>query len=228
MSAVTTFQAGIAFRNGWKGFSRNSGTLVGFTVLAAIVLGLLQSLQYGLIAAIPSNTGAAGGIVVLFIGIFLLQAIVCLIFTIALLEGGLQSVRGQSLALTDLFSKVAQVPNLIGLQLFGGLAVFLGLLAFLIPGIYLAVGYVFAGMALVDKPQTFVDALNISRRLVSPHWFDVTLFLLTVLGVIMLGYIACLVGGFVSVPVGFCMIAAGYQQLLTLGGASDLSEDGEQ
>jgi uncharacterized membrane protein len=217
-SSAYAFEAGRAFRDGWKGFNRNAGTLVGFTVLAAVVLGLLQALQYGLISAGTNNPDSLGGISVLLFGIVLLQAIVSMVFSIALLDGGLQSVRGRTLAFPDLFARVAEVPNLVGLQLFGGLAVALGLLAFAVPGIYLAVAYVFAGMALVDRPQSFVDALNSSRRLVTPHWFDVTLFLLAVLGVVVLGYLACLVGGFVSVPVGFCMVAAGYQQLLSLAG----------
>jgi len=224
-SSLHAFEAGRAFRDGWKGFNRNAGTLVGFTVLAAVVLGLLQALQYGLGAAGINNPDSLGGITVLLFGIALLQAIVGLVFSIALLDGGLQSVRGRTLAFSELFGKVAEVPNLIGLQLFGGLAVLLGLLAFLVPGIYLAVAYVFAGMALVDRPQSFVDALNSSRRLVTPHWFDVTLFLLAVCGVVVLGYLACLVGGVVSVPVGFCMVAAGYQQLLSLAGQAAPSKE---
>lgn len=217
-SAPLAFGAGRAFRDGWRGFNRNAGTLVGFPVLVAVVLGLLQAIQYGLVASGINNPDFLGGITVLLFGIALLQAIVGLVFSIALLDGGLQSVRGRTLAFSELFGKVAEVPNLIGLQLFGGLAVLLGLLAFVVPGVYLAVAYVFAGMALVDHPQSFVDALNSSRRLVTPHWFDVTLFLLAVSGVVVLGYLACLVGGFVSVPVGFCMVAAGYQQLLALAG----------
>ena len=217
-SSVHAFEAGRAFRDGWKGFNRNAGTLVGFTVLATVVFGLLQALQYGLIAAGANNPESLGGISVLLFGIALLQAIIGLVISIALLDGGLQSVRGRTLAFGELFAKVTEVPNLIGLQLFGGLAVLLGFLAFVVPGVYLAVAYVFAGMALVDRPQSFVDALNSSRRLVTPHWFDVTLFLLAVFGVVLLGYLACLVGGFVSVPVGFCIVAAGYQQLLALSG----------
>jgi hypothetical protein len=203
-------------REGWKGFNRNAGTLVSFTVLAAVVLGLLQALQYGLIAAGANNPESLGGISVLLFGIALLQAIVGLVISMALLDGGLQSVRGRTLVFGELFAKAAEVPNLIGLQLFGSLAVVLGFLAFVVPGVYLAVAYVFAGMALVDRPQSFVDALNSSRRLVATHWFDVALFLLAVFGVVLLGYLACLVGGFVSVPVGFCMVAVGYQQLLAL------------
>lgn len=192
--------------------------LVGFTVLAAVVFGLLQTLLYGLVTAGTNNTDSLGGISFLLFGIALLQAIFSLVFSIALMDGGLKSVRGRTLAFSELFAKVGEVPNLIGLNLFGTLAVLLGLLTFVVPGIYLAVAYVFAGMALVDRPQSFVDALNSSRRLVTPHWFDVALFLLAVSGVVVLGYLACLVGGFVSVPVGFCLVAAGYQQLLTLAG----------
>ena len=218
------FEASRAFRDGWKGFNRNAGALVGFTVLAAVVLGLLQALQYGLITSAANNPETLGGISILVFGIVLLQAIISLVISIALLDGGLQSVRGRTLAFGELFAKVTEVPNLIGLQLFGGLAVLLGFLAFVLPGVYLAVAYVFAGMALVDRPQSFVDALNSSRRLVTPHWFEVTLFLLAVFGVVVLGYLACLVGGFVSVPVGFCMVAAGYQQLLALAGQAAPSE----
>jgi hypothetical protein len=226
-SPLQAFEAGRALRDGWKGFNRNAGTLVSFTVLAAVLLGLLQALQYWLIAAGTNNPESLGGISVLLLGIALLQAIVSLVFSIALLDGGLQSVRGRTLAFSELFAKVTEVPNLIGLQLFGGLAVLLGFLAFVLPGVYLAVAYVFAGMALVDRPQSFVDALNSSRRLVTPHWFDVTLFMMAVGGVVVLGYLACLVGGFVSVPVGFCMVAAGYQQLLSLAGPAASPEDFE-
>ena len=112
------FEAGRAFRDGWKGFNRNAGTLVGFTVLATVVFGLLQALQYGLIAAGANNPESLGGISVLLFGIALLQAIIGLVISIALLDGGLQSVRGRTLAFRELFAKVAEVPNLIGLAIF--------------------------------------------------------------------------------------------------------------
>jgi hypothetical protein len=228
MPAVAAFKASRAFRDGWRGFNRNAGTLVAFSVLAAVVLALLQALQYGLTTVSVNNPSSTGGIAVLLIGIALLQAIVGLVISIALLNGGLQSVRGRNLAMSDLLSKSTEVPNLIGLQFFGSIAVVLGLLAFILPGIYLSVAYVFAGMALVDKPQSFIDALNSSRRLVTPHWFDVSLFLMAVVGIVILGYLACLVGGFVSIPVGFCMIAAAYQQLLALAGEVVPGDEVEQ
>ena len=153
-------------------------------------------------------------------GLALLQALLGLIISVALFDGGLQAARGATVTIPELFKKLTQIPNFIGVQVIGGLAIMLGLLIFVVPGIYLAVAFVFSGMAMVDRPQSFVDALNHSRRLVTPHWFDVCLFLLAVVGIVLLGYLACLVGGFVSIPVGFCMIGAAYDQLLQLSEAS--------
>jgi hypothetical protein len=222
------FSATKAFRDGWSGFNLNAGTLVGFTVLATVVLAVFQSIQYGLITASVNNIATTGeaqfGLIILLFAIALFQAIAGLIISIALLDGSLSSIRGKKIGLPDFFAKITEVPNLIGLQLFGGIAIFLGFLTFIFPGVYLVIAYIFSGMVLVDKPQSFVDALNISRRLVTPHWFDLSLFLLVVAGIIILGYLACLVGGFVSVPVGFCMIAAAYKQLLILGDESDQSK----
>lgn len=223
------FSATKAFRDGWNAFNLNAGTLVGFTVIATVVLALLQSIQYGLVTASVNNIATTGeaqfGLAILLFAIALFQAITGLIISIALLDGSLSSIRGKRIGLPDLFGKITEVPNLIGLQLFGGISIFLGFLTFIFPGVYLFVAFLFAGMVLVDKPQSFVDALNISRRLVTPHWFDISLFLLVVAGIILLGYLACLIGGFVSVPVGFCMIAAAYKQLLILGDSSDQSKD---
>jgi uncharacterized membrane protein len=228
-SSVSVFKAGGAFQAGWKGFKRNAITLVSFTVLAAVVVTSLQALQIWLINGSVSNLIAGYishgfSILILILGVALLQAIITLVFSISLMDGALQSVRGRTLTFGELFAKLNEIPNLIGLQLFGSMAVLLGFLAFVLPGVYLAVAYVFAGMSLVDRPQSFVDALNRSRRLVTPHWFDVTLFLLAVLGVVLLGYLACLVGSFVSVPVGSCMVAAGYQQLLSLSDSASSEE----
>ena len=220
MALARGFNAGSAFQQGWSGFSKNSGTLVGFTFLVAIVWGIILALQVDLIRASSNTPDAISGLTFLFVGLVLFQALLGLIISVALFDGGLQAARGATVTIPELFKKLTQIPNFIGIQVFGGLAIILGFLTFAVPGIYLAVAYVFSGMAMVDRPQSFVDALNHSRRLVTPHWFDVCLFLLAVVGIVLLGYLACLVGGFVSIPVGFCMIGAAYDQLLKLSEAT--------
>jgi len=208
-----SFQAARAFRQGWQGFSRNAAVLVGFSVLAFLVLGVLQLAQVSVISAASSGVTPTAT-AVLMLGVLALQAVVSLVISIALLHGSLSAVRGDKLTIPTMFSMLIAVPDLLGLQIFGGLAMGIGLLIFFVPGIYLAVAYGLAGFALVDGPRSFVDALNLSRQLVTPNWFDLALFYLVVLGVVSLGVVACLVGGFISVPVGFCMVAAAYQQLI--------------
>ena len=220
MALEHSFNAGSAFQQGWRGFCKNAGTLVGFTFLAAIVWGIIQALQVVLLRGYFDNPDVNSGPVVLFAGLVLLQTLLALIISVALFDGALQAARGATITIPELFKKLTQIPNFIGIQLFGGLAIMLGFLTFAVPGIYLAVAYVFSGMAMVDRPQSFVDAMNHSRRLVTPHWFDVCLFLLAVVGIVLLGYLACLIGGFVSVPVGFCMVGAAYDQLLKLSKAT--------
>lgn len=216
MALARGFNAGSAFQQGWSGFSKNAGTLVGFTFLAAIVWGIIQALQVALLRASFNTPDASSGLAVLFVGLVLFQALLGLIISVALFDGALQAARGATVTIPELFKKLTQIPNFIGVQVFGGLAIMLGFLTFIVPGIYLAVAYVFSGMAMVDRPQSFVDALNHSRRLVTPHWFDVCLFLLAVVGIVLLGYLACLDGAFVSVPVGFCIVGASYAHLLQL------------
>jgi len=207
------FHAGQAFQQGWQGFSRNAAVLVGFSVIGFVVLALLQLSQASVLeAASISDTPIAW--IVLQLGVLALQAVVSLVISMALLHGSLAAVRGDKLTPAGLFARMIAVPDLLGLQLFAGLACGIGMLIFLLPGVYLAVAYGLAGYALVDGRGSFVDALNLSRRLVSPHWFDLALYYLVVAAIIALGLLACLVGGFVSVPVGFCMLAAAYQQLL--------------
>ena len=216
MALERGFNAGSAFQQGWRGFCKNAGALVGFTFLAAIVWGIIHALQVVLLQGYFDKPDITSGPVVLFAGLVLLQALLALIISVALFDGALQAARGATVTIPELFKKITQIPNFIGIQVFGGLAIMLGFLTFVVPGIYLAVAYVFSGMAMVDRPQSFIDAMNHSRRLVTPHWFDVCLFLLAVVGIVLLGYLACLVGGFVSVPVGFCMVGAAYDQLLKL------------
>jgi uncharacterized membrane protein len=215
MISARSFQASRAFRQGWQAFSRNAAVLVGFSVLAFFVLGVLQFAQVSVISAASSGVTPTAT-AVLLLGVLALQAVVSLVISIALLHGSLSAVRGDKLTMPTMFSMLVAVPDLLGLQIFGGLAMGIGLLIFFVPGIYLAVAYGLAGFALVDGPRSFVDALNLSRQLVTPNWFDLALFYLVVLGVVSLGVVACLVGGFVSVPVGFCMVAAAYQQLIEL------------
>ena len=162
------------------------------------------------------EAGAATGslwLLVPYLLLLLLQVVTHLVGHVALLHGGLLAAKGQTFKFTDLFGVSAEIFNLLGFQVFALVAILCGLLAFGIPGIYLAVAYWFGAYVLVDRRVAFLDAMAISRALVTARWFDIAALLLVIGGIGLLGLLACGVGLFATTPLAVCIGAAGYLEL---------------
>jgi uncharacterized membrane protein len=69
-----------------------------------------------------------------------------------------------------------------------------------IPGIYLTIAYSFSYMLAVDRGLRFWDALETSRRAVSPQWWRVLGLMLLGLPFILLGAIVLVIGLAVAFP----------------------------
>ncbi len=210
-------QYGSIIHNGARGFGRNAVVLVGFSILYAIVLGLL--VLAGSLVDLKLETASAvpWGQLALYGLILLLQVLVHLIGNLALIHGGLMAAKGQTFRFGQLFAETRQLFNLLGLHVFAAVAIFLGLLAFGIPGIYLSVGYWFAAFVLVDRKVAFLDAMAGARRMVTPHWFDVAVLLLVIGLISAIGVLAFGVGLFATVPLAICIGASAYLQLTQQG-----------
>jgi uncharacterized membrane protein len=92
------------------------------------------------------------------------------------------------------------------LQLFlGGFTVslltWLGFLCFVLPGIYLLVSWQFTLPLIIDKRLDFWPAMELSRRVISKHWWHFFGFLIVCGLVNCVGALALGVGIFVSLPV---------------------------
>ena len=78
---------------------------------------------------------------------------------------------------------------------------------------YLSTCWMFALPLAGDKGLKFWPALELSRRVVSKHWW-MTFWLMIVCGVTaMLGFFACCFGLLVSAPVAFAMLASHYEKV---------------
>jgi hypothetical protein len=205
-------QYGAIIQKGARGFARNAWVLVGFSVLYFIALGVVSLL------ASKVGEGFAGPnpqllLLIPYGLLLLLQVVVHLVGNIALIHGGLMAAKGQTFKFGQLFAVSGEIFNLLGYSVFVTIAVLLGLLAFGIPGIYLAVAYWFAAFFLVDRRIAFLDAMALSRALVTARWFDIAAFLLVVGAISISGVIACGIGLFATVPLAVCVGAAAYLQL---------------
>lgn len=206
-------QYGSIIQHGARGFTRNAWVLVGFSVVYFIAIGVLSLL------ASKVDDGLSGAnpqlwLLIPYLLLLLLQVVVHLVGNIALIHGALMAVKGQTFKFGQLFAMSGEIFNLFGFHVFSSIAVLVGLLAFGIPGIYLAVAYWFAAFVLVDRRVAFLDAMALSRTLVTARWFDIAVFVGVVGAISLSGVIACGVGLFATVPLGVCVGASAYLQLV--------------
>jgi hypothetical protein len=115
----------------------------------------------------------------------------------------LKRVRGEPADIGDVFAgfSLAFVPLLLA-GIVVHVLVGLGLALCIVPGIYLIVSWrMFVPLLIVDKGLEFWPAMELSRKVVTKHWWQCFgLFLLAVL-VGLLGLLGCVVGIFFTLPI---------------------------
>jgi hypothetical protein len=148
--------------------------------------GLLVGLACGIAGAIP------------FVG-FLVTFTMTGVFYGGLYYYAVKKVRGEPTELGDAFSGFTVCfGQLVLATIVVMLLTILGFLLLILPGIYVAVCWMFTYVLVRDKGLQFWDAMELGRRVITRQWFRVFGFLL------LLGLIACVV---LAVPMG--MIFAG-------------------
>ncbi len=126
----------------------------------------------------------------------------------------LKLIRGQRAEFGDAFAGF----TLAFLQLFlaglvPGLLAAVGLLFCILPGIYLMVAWVFVFPLVIDKKLGFWEAMELSRKVVTRHWWVLFGLLLVNVLVILLGLLACCVGVYIAQPVAFGALAYAYEDI---------------
>lgn len=140
------------------------------------------------------------------IGLFILHGpVACSLFYIAL-----KKVRGKKVEMNDIGEgfKIFVPAFLAGLliMIFSGI----GFVLLILPGIFVAIMYMFTFLLIIDKKKDFWDAMEISRKTVFENIPGFVGFGL-VLGLVKLaGLIACGIGVLVTAPIAICALAYAY------------------
>ena len=126
----------------------------------------------------------------------------------------LKLIRGQKAEMGDAFAGF----TLAFLQLFlgslaSGLLAGVGLLFCVLPGIYLAVAWKFTLPLIVDKRMEFWPAMELSRKVITKHWWE--FFGLAILSSLLnlAGFLLCCVGTFVTVPITMLALMYAYEDI---------------
>lgn len=183
------------FKTGWGLFKQYPGGFVGFCLLNLLIQGLLNSLSYvGAVASIAVTSP-------LFMGNFIVSA---------------KLLQGQTPEFRDFFAGFQYFLPLLLLSLIAGLFIGIGTLLLIIPGVYLAVAYLFASYLVVDRRLDFWPAMELSRHTVNPRWFGFLVFMLLLVLLNLAGAVLLGVGLLVTIPLSFCVVTVAYAEIFGL------------
>lgn len=127
----------------------------------------------------------------------------------------LKLLRGEPAGFEDAFAgfRLAFVPLLLAGAVSTAL-VFLGLLALILPGVYFVVCYpLFVPLLILDKKLDFWPAMELSRRVVTQHWFKVCGLLVVGVLVAVTGLLALGIGVFVTLPLAIAASVYAYEDI---------------
>ena len=194
------------FGKAWELFKANGSDLVVVTFIYVFLSSTLS--------IVDSLTEGSPFIIVLIISIIcgIAQMILALGFNFILLN----TIDGNKFHLQELFNK--RSPTLIFQYIVGsilsGVAIVLGFIFLIIPGIYLAIRLQYFTLCILEQEVPDCGkALNESWNMTEGHVLD--LFSLGILSIclVILGLIALFVGLFVAIPVAGLMSAVAYRIL---------------
>jgi uncharacterized membrane protein len=183
------------FKTGWRLFKEYPGGFMGFCLLMFVIQVVLHSIPY--LGAVASAAISAP----LFMGNFIVSA---------------KLLQGQPLEFRDFFTGFEYFLPLLLLSLISGIFIGIGTLLLVIPGIYLAVAYLFASYLVVDRRLDFWPAMELSRHTVNPRWFGYFAFVLLLVLLNLAGAIALGVGLLVTIPLSFAAVTAAYADIFGL------------
>ena len=190
------------FKTGWGLFKQYPGGFVGFCLVNLVIqLALSRIPSGGVVASAVVSTP-------LLMGNFIVSA---------------KLLQGQTPEFSDFFQGFQHFLPLLLLSLVAGLFIGIGTILLIVPGVYLAVAYLFASYLVVDRRLDFWPAMELSRLTVNPRWFGYFAFMLLLALLNLAGAVLLGVGLLVTIPLSFCTVTAAYADIF--GFQSDYTQE---
>jgi uncharacterized membrane protein len=143
----------------------------------------------------------------------LLVLAVSAFFHVGLIRMWLQIARGEEARFNVLFTGRDRFLPMLGCTVLMGLAIGLGLLLFVVPGVIVLVGCCLAPLYVVDRGLGPVEALSASWRVTRGHWAELFLLFLVMFGLALLGLCMCCVGALATYPLAALAFAVAFTRI---------------
>jgi len=195
-------------QDAWANLSGMKGTFWAALVVY-VVLSFALGLLFGVFGAsiesgVPTATQIIGEVI---------QIIIFTPMTMGLVMIALKHSVGAKIELGELFKHYNKILPLFLGYLISTIAVIIGFLLFIIPGIYLSIAYVMAMILIVEKGMGPWEALETSRKAVTKKWFNMFGFMILASIVVVVGALALLVGLVWALPLVTLAFAMVYRDM---------------
>lgn len=187
------FNFGDYLSKGWSIFASKMGAFIGFTLIFLVINAVL-----GFIPVL----GTLGSIVInapLSVGFYIVAR---------------KIMNEEDTEFGDFFKGFDHFLPLFLASLVSGIFVLIGIVLFVIPGIYLMIAYMFTSLIIINRDIGFFDAMELSRKLITKKWFAffgfaIVLGLINFAGILLLG-----IGILFTLPFTICAVAVAFDDIV--------------
>jgi uncharacterized membrane protein len=201
------FSTGSALRFGWETFKKRPWFFVGSTVVILLASGLIDAFSSAIDAAVGGSAeqpSVIGTVVNLGLGTLLGMGATAF-YLVA--HDNPESVDLSALWHPQPFWKY------LGASILYALAIAVGLVLLIVPGIIFALMFMFTTFIVIDRELGPIEAMKESNRITYGHKWSLLGFTLMLVLVNLLGVIALVVGLLVSIPVSTLAVTHAYRVL---------------
>lgn len=103
--------------------------------------------------------------------------------------------------------------NLVTTNLISSIVIVLGIICFILPGIYLLIGYMFCLLFVIFGGFDFWTSMELSRKLVHTNWLKFFLFGLALFALNIVGFLFLIVGLLITVPMTYLSVYILFEEL---------------
>ncbi|MBK5093830.1 MAG: hypothetical protein JJE48_09995 [Actinobacteria bacterium] len=202
------FSIGDAVQFGWDTMKNN----VSFFIIVILIMWVAGAIPSGLSSlSYRMSVGVAAGYGLIF---GLISFVVSMFVNMAQTKISLRFTKGETADFPDLYNEWPRFWDFLLGSILYALIVIGGLILLIIPGIYWGLKYYFYGYLIIDRGMKPVEAIKKSGELTDGVKWSLLGFWLVLLGIYILGFLACCVGILFAIPVIMIAVAYVYRTLL--------------